>query len=78
LLAGAGLVTVAPLLLFGAGARRIPLSRLGFLQYVAPTFMLLIGTVLYGEPFGTVQLVSFSCIWVALGIYTFTLRRRAG
>jgi chloramphenicol-sensitive protein RarD len=40
--------------------------------------MLLIGTVLYGEPFGTVQLVSFSCIWVALGIYTFTLRRRAG
>jgi EamA domain-containing membrane protein RarD len=39
--------------------------------------MLLIGTVLYGEPFGTVHAVSFSCIWVALAIYTVTLRRRA-
>ncbi|MEE8440647.1 MAG: EamA family transporter RarD [Spirochaetia bacterium] len=73
LLAGAGIVTVTPLLLFGAGARRIPLSRVGFLQYVAPTIILLIGTVLYDEPFTRVHAVSFTLIWVALAIYTVTI-----
>jgi chloramphenicol-sensitive protein RarD len=73
LLAGAGVVTVAPLLLFGAGARRIPLSRVGFLQYVAPTLMLVIGTVVYGEPFTVAHLVSFALIWTALGLYTVSV-----
>ncbi|MFP4115436.1 MAG: EamA family transporter RarD [Spirochaetales bacterium] len=78
LLAGTGIVTIIPLLLFGAGARRIPLSRVGFLQYVAPTLMLLIGTLFYGEPFTPVHIASFALIWSALAIYTTTLvpRRR--
>lgn len=75
LLAGAGIVTVAPLLLFGAAARRIPLSRVGFLQYIAPTSMLLIGTLLWGEPFTAAHAVSFGLIWTALAIYTVTLVR---
>ncbi|MFW5738141.1 MAG: EamA family transporter RarD, partial [Spirochaetota bacterium] len=66
LLAGTGIVTIIPLLLFGAGARRIPLSRVGFLQYVAPTLMLLIGTLFYGEPFTPVHIASFALIWSAL------------
>lgn len=77
LLVGAGLVTVVPLLLFGAGARRIPLSRVGFLQYLAPSLMLLIGTVFYGEPFTGAHAVSFGLIWTALGIYTVAMIRRA-
>ncbi len=75
LLAGAGIVTVTPLLLFGAGARRIPLSRVGFLQYIAPTAMLVIGTVFYGEPFTRAHAVSFTFIWIALVIFTVTMVR---
>ncbi len=76
LLAGAGVATITPLLLFGTAARRIPLSRVGFLQYIAPTLMLLIGTVFYGEPFTAAHGVSFALIWTALAIYTVTLIRR--
>lgn len=66
LLAAAGVATIAPLLLFGAAPRRIPLSRVGPLQYVAPTLMLVIGTLFYGEPFTAVHAVSFAFIWSAL------------
>lgn len=78
LLAGAGIITVTPLLLFGAAVRRIPLSRVGFLQYIAPTIMLLIGTVLYDEPFTRAHAVSFALIWAALAIYTVTMVRGRG
>ncbi|MFZ3591088.1 EamA family transporter RarD [Bacillus sp. DJP31] len=70
ILIGAGIVTAVPLLLFAIGAKRIPLSMIGFLQYIAPTFMLLIGVFLYKEPFTEVHLFSFICIWTALTIYT--------
>jgi chloramphenicol-sensitive protein RarD len=76
LLAGAGVVTITPLLLFGTAIRRIPLSRVGFLQYIAPSLMLLIGTVFYGEPFTVAHGVSFTLIWTALGFYTVSLLRR--
>ena len=77
LLAGAGLVTIAPLLLFGVAARRIPLSRVGILQYVAPTLMLLLGTLLLGESFTTAHAISFGLIWLALGLYTVSLLQGA-
>ncbi|MFW6293485.1 MAG: EamA family transporter RarD [Spirochaetota bacterium] len=77
LLAGAGVVTIAPLLLFGGAARRIPLSRVGLLQYLAPTLMLVIGTLFYGEPFTAAHAVSFAFIWSALGVYSATLVRRS-
>ena len=76
-LAGAGVVTIAPLLFFGAAARRIPLSRVGILQYLAPTLMLLLGTLLYGEAFTTAHAVSFGLIWIALGLYTVSILRGA-
>lgn len=75
LLVGCGAITAVPLLLFGAGARRVPLSSVGFLQYVSPTLMLAIGTLIYHEPFSTPQIVSFSFIWAALGLYTYSLLR---
>ncbi|WP_077298150.1 EamA family transporter RarD [Virgibacillus pantothenticus] len=66
LLMGAGVVTAIPLLLFASGARRISLSMVGFLQYLAPTLMLLIGVFLYNETFTTAHLVAFLFIWAAL------------
>jgi chloramphenicol-sensitive protein RarD len=77
LLIGAGLATLTPLFFFGAGARRIPLARLGFLQYLAPTIMLVIGIVAYGEPFTWMHLTSFLFIWTALGFYTVAILRGA-
>ncbi|HUX14496.1 MAG TPA: EamA family transporter RarD [Spirochaetia bacterium] len=75
LLAGSGAITAIPLLLFGAGARRVPLSHVAFFQYLAPTLMLLIGTIIYREPVTTPQFLSFIFIWIALAIYTVSLVR---
>jgi len=70
LLMGAGIVTAVPLILFAAAANRLPLSVIGFMQYIAPTIMLLIGVLLYQEPFTGVHLVSFVLIWTALAIFS--------
>ncbi|MBM7619660.1 chloramphenicol-sensitive protein RarD [Bacillus tianshenii] len=75
LLLGAGVVTAIPLLLFASGARRIPLSMIGLLQYIAPTIKLIIGVYLFHEPFTAVHLVAFTCIWLALVLYTLTLTK---
>jgi chloramphenicol-sensitive protein RarD len=72
LLMGAGIVTAVPLVWFAKGARRIPLSMIGFFQYLAPTISLLLGIFVFKEPFTTTHLVSFGLIWVALIIYTIT------
>ncbi len=81
LLALAGPITAIPLLLFAAGARRIPLSMLGLIQYVTPTLQLLIGVAIYREPFSIVQLIGYGAIWIALAVYSLeglwrTQRRR--
>lgn len=70
LLLGGGLVTAMPLLLFTTSARLIRLSTLGFLQYIAPTGMFLLGVLVYGEPFQKQQGVTFALIWAALALYT--------
>jgi len=67
-LIGAGPVTAIPLAMFAAGARRIRLSTLGFLQYLAPSISLLIATFLFGEAFTLVNAVTFGCVWSALTI----------
>ncbi|MFZ5645331.1 MAG: EamA family transporter RarD [Bacillota bacterium] len=72
LLLGAGVVTAVPLLLFAGGANRLPLSVVGFLQYIAPTIALVIGVYLYHEPFTTVHLSSFIFIWVALTVFSLS------
>jgi chloramphenicol-sensitive protein RarD len=70
LLAASGPITAIPLLLFGAAARRIPLSMLGLIQYVTPTLQLLTGVLIYGEPFGMVRAIGYGAIWVALAVYS--------
>ena len=70
LLVMAGPVTSIPLLLFGYAARRIPLSMLGFIQYIAPTLQFMLGVFVYAEPFPPTRLVGFSIIWLALLVYS--------
>lgn len=78
LLIFAGVVTAVPLLLFSAGAKLVPLTLLGILQYTAPTIQFILGIVVYNEPFSQSQLIGFSFIWVALIIFTLesTAERR--
>ncbi len=71
LLLGVGVITAVPLLFFGAAARRITLTNLGLLQYIAPTLQFLLGVYVFGEAFGKEQLVGFGLIWMALIIYSF-------
>jgi chloramphenicol-sensitive protein RarD len=66
----AGPVTAVPLLLFAAGARRIPLSTLGLLQYIGPTLQLALGLWVFHEPFHPQQLMGFVLIWLALVLYS--------
>jgi chloramphenicol-sensitive protein RarD len=70
LLVLAGPLTSVPLLLFAAGARRIPLSLLGVLQYVSPTLQLMLGLWIWREPFNRDKLIGYALIWLALAIYT--------
>jgi chloramphenicol-sensitive protein RarD len=70
LLAAAGPITAIPLLLFAAGARRIRMSTLGLLQYLAPSLQLLLGVWLYNEPFGGKLLAGYAVIWSALALYS--------
>lgn len=76
LLVFSGVVTFVPLILFGQGITMISLKSVGFLQYITPTMMLLIGTLLYNEPFSATSFVSFGFIWVALGIYTWSVFKK--
>ncbi len=69
LLVAAGPITAIPLLLFAAGARRIPLSVLGLLQYIAPTMQLLLGVWIFHEVFDSARVSGFAVIWSALALY---------
>jgi chloramphenicol-sensitive protein RarD len=70
LLAAAGPITAIPLILFAAGARRISMATLGILQYIGPSLQLLIGVLVYDEPFSGNRLLGFAVIWSALAVYT--------
>ena len=69
LLVAAGPITAIPLLLFASGARKIPLSVLGLLQYITPTIQFLLGVWLFHEAFTADRLVGFLLIWSALALY---------
>jgi chloramphenicol-sensitive protein RarD len=78
LLVLAGPVTAIPLLLFAGAIARLPLSSLGFLQYVSPSMQFLLAVLVYGEPFAAAQAGAFGLIWIALVIFAVhTLRRGA-
>lgn len=70
LLMFSGGLTAVPLLLFGGAARRINLSTLGLIQYIAPSIQLLLGVLVYNEPFSLDRAIGFSLIWIALFIYS--------
>ncbi|MER2260990.1 MAG: EamA family transporter RarD [Psychrobacillus sp.] len=75
-----GVATAVPLVLFAKGTKTMPLYMSGFIQYIAPTLMLLIGIFVYGEKFSKIEFISFSFIWAALLLFTFSkiieLRRK--
>lgn len=66
ILAGLGVVTAVPLVLFGTAARRIPLTLLGLLQYLTPTFQLVCGVLVLDEDLPPERLAGFVLVWVAL------------
>jgi chloramphenicol-sensitive protein RarD len=70
-----GPVTAIPLFWFGVAATRIPLSTLGFIQYLSPTLQLLIGIIVFREPFTVAYMVSFILVWIGLAIYTYSVIR---
>jgi len=72
LLMGTGLVTVIPLLLFAAAVRRLPLSTMGILQYLAPSMTFILAVFVYNEPFTIDHAFTFGCIWLALVLYTYS------
>lgn len=78
LLASAGIATAVPLLFFAAAARRVPLSLLGMLQYLAPVLQFLTGVLLYREPMPASRLAGFALVWAALVVLSADgLRNRA-
>ncbi|HEX3430520.1 MAG TPA: EamA family transporter RarD [Rhizomicrobium sp.] len=68
LLIGGGAITAVPLALFAAGARRIRLSTLGFMQYLSPSITLLLAILGFGEKFTRLDAVAFGCVWAALSL----------
>lgn len=69
LMIGSGVVTTIPLLMFASAAKRIPLTMVGIMQYIAPTLQFLIGVLIYKEPFTGTSLIGFSMVWIALAVF---------
>jgi chloramphenicol-sensitive protein RarD len=77
LLVSTGVVTAAPLLLFTSAARRLPLSTVGFLQYLAPSTQLILAVTVYREPFVRGQMIAFGFIWLGLAAFSIDLLRES-
>lgn len=73
LLIVAGIITAAPLFFFGAGAKKLPLSTIGMLQYLTPTMQMLWAVVVMNEQQSTNRWIGFGIIWVAVAVYLFDL-----
>ncbi len=69
-LVGLGVVTAVPLLLFGGAARRLPLSVVGMLQYLAPTLQFVVALLVFGEEMPAIRWVGFALVWAALVVFT--------
>lgn len=70
-----GVATVLPLFWFAQAAKHLPLSTIGFIQYIAPTITLILGVAVYKESFDMTRLISFGLIWSALVVYTVSSYR---
>jgi chloramphenicol-sensitive protein RarD len=73
LLLGCGIVTAVPLMIYANGAKRLTLSTIAIMQYIAPTLIFLTAVFIFDEPFSKVKLLAFSLIWVALVIYSLPI-----
>ncbi|MDN2663955.1 EamA family transporter RarD [Psychromonas sp. 14N.309.X.WAT.B.A12] len=67
----AGVVTALPLICFGQAALRLPLSTLGFFQYLGPSLMFILAVFLYKEPVSLIKLFTFACIWTGILVFVF-------
>src|SRR5690606_27068821 len=72
-LAFCGAITTLPLLGFAEAAKRMPLSVLGFFQFISPSLQFLLGVFVYKEPFGLHQWLSFALIWAGLAFFVTDL-----
>jgi len=72
-----GVVTSVPLFLFSYGARRIPYSTMGVIQFIGPSLQFVCGLVVFKEPFGSARAIGFVLIWIALLIYAVHGLRKA-
>jgi chloramphenicol-sensitive protein RarD len=70
-LIGFGILTAVPLILFGAAASRIPLSTIGFIQYMTPVLQFLTAFFILREPMPAVRWVGFGLVWLSLAVLTF-------
>jgi chloramphenicol-sensitive protein RarD len=77
LLFGCGLVTAGPLIFYANGAKRLMLSTIGMLQYIAPTMIFLIAVFVFREPFSGMKLAAFALIWAAVALYIAAMLRAA-
>ena len=75
-LAAYGVLTAIPLLLFGAAAKRVPLSYIGFMQYLTPTLQFLLGLLVFQEPMPAARWIGFAMVWFALSILSFDALRQ--
>lgn len=73
LMLGCGLVTAIPLILFANGAKRLRMSTIGIMQYIAPTMIFFIAIFIFNEPFSSERAVAFGLIWAALAVYTWSM-----
>lgn len=76
LLVFSGLITAIPLYWFGKSAQVVPLSTLGFIQYINPTIQLLLGVFLYKETIGIEYLICFAFVWIGLILYTISIVKK--
>ena len=76
LLAAGGVITAIPLMLFAIGARRMPYSIIGFIQYIGPTIQLFLAIILYNEVVSGTRAISFALIWAALILFSWDMWRQ--
>lgn len=73
LLMGCGIVTAVPLMIYANGAKRLTLSTIAIMQYIAPTMIFLSAVFVFDEPFSQTKLIAFALIWAALVIYSLPM-----
>lgn len=78
LLAASGVITAVPLLFFGASARRLPMTTIGLLQYVAPVLQFIVALVVFREAMTLDRWIGFGVVWLALLVLTVDMLRTAG